>query len=224
MSSRRAKDALFEAIASMGKAFASPRRLELIDLLAQAPRSVEELASATEQSAANTSQHLQALHSAGVVERQRDGIRMRYALAGDDVLELWSALQTISGERIAAVERAARAYLGEPVEAIARTELKARMRKGHLVLIDVRPEEEFEAGHIAGALSIPLEELSDRLAELPEGSEIVAYCRGPLCVYAHDAVRQLRSAGRSARRLDGGWPEWKLAQEEAETTTTRRAA
>jgi rhodanese-related sulfurtransferase/DNA-binding HxlR family transcriptional regulator len=222
MSSRQAKEALFEAIASMGKAFASPRRLELIDLLAQGPRTVEELARATEQSTANTSQHLQALHGAGVVDRQREGTRVRYALAGDDVIELWSVLQAISARRIAEVERAAREYLGEPVEAVTRDELVARLRKGDLVLVDVRPEEEFEAGHIDGAVSIPIGELAERLAELPEDAELVAYCRGRFCAYAHEAVRQLRAAGCPARRLEGGWPEWKLAQ--GETTTTRRAA
>jgi rhodanese-related sulfurtransferase/DNA-binding HxlR family transcriptional regulator len=222
MSSREAKEALFEAIAFMGKAFASPRRLELIDLLAQGPRTVEELARATEQSTANTSQHLQSLHGAGVVERNREGTRVRYALAGDDVIELWSALQAISARRIADVERAAREYLGEAVEAITRDELVTRLRRGDLVLVDVRPEEEFEAGHIDGAVSIPITELTERLAELPEDAEVVAYCRGPLCAYAHQAVRQLRDAGHSARRLEGGWPEWKLAQ--GETTTSRRAA
>jgi rhodanese-related sulfurtransferase len=222
MTARQAKDALFEAIASMGKAFASPRRLELIDLLAQGPRTVEELARATEQSTANTSQHLQALHGAGVVDRQREGNRVRYALAGDDVIELWSALQAISAGRIAEVERAAREYLGEPVEAVTRDELVARLRKGDLVLVDVRPEEEFDAGHIDGAVSIPIDELAERLAELPEDAELVAYCRGPFCAYAHEAVRRLRAAGRPARRLEGGWPEWKLAR--GETTAARRAA
>jgi rhodanese-related sulfurtransferase len=222
VSSRHAKDALFEAIASMGKAFASPRRLELIDLLAQGPRTVEELAWATEQSTANTSQHLQALHGAGVVDRSREGTRVRYALAGDDVIELWSALQAISAGRIAEVERAAREYLGEPVEAVTRDELADRLRKGDLVLVDVRPDEEFEAGHIDGAVSIPIDQLADRLAELPQDAEVIAYCRGPLCAYAHQAVRQLQGAGRSARRLEGGWPEWKLAQ--GETTRSRRAA
>ena len=220
--SRQAMDALFEAIARMGKAFASPRRLELIDLLAQGPRTVEELAGATQQSSANTSQHLQSLHSAGVVERRREGTRVRYALAGDDVIELWAALQEVAAAHIGEVERAAREYLGEPVEAIAPEELVARLRAGDVVLVDVRPEEEFDAGHIDGALSIPIEQLSDRLAELPDSADIVAYCRGPFCAYAHDAVRQLRGAGRSASRLEGGWPEWKLAQ--GETTTERRAA
>ena len=206
----------------MGKAFASPRRLELIDLLAQGPRTVEQLARATEQSTANTSQHLQALHGARVVDRSREGTRVRYALAGDDVIELWSALQAISAGRIAEVERAAREYLGEPVEAVTRDELVARLRKGDLVLVDVRPDEEFEAGHIDGAVSIPIDQLADRLAELPQDAEVIAYCRGPLCAYAHQAVRQLQGAGRFARRLEGGWPEWKLAQ--GETTRSRRAA
>jgi rhodanese-related sulfurtransferase/DNA-binding HxlR family transcriptional regulator len=214
VSSRQAKNALFEAIALMGKALASPRRLELIDLLAQGPRTVEELARASEQSPANTSQHLQSLHGAGVVERHRDGTRVRYALAGDDVIELWSALQAISARRIAGVERAARESLGEPVEAVTRGELVERLRAGELVLVDVRPEGEFEAGHITGAVSIPIGELADRLADLPEDAEVVAYCRGPFCAYAHDAVRQLHAAGRSARRLEGGWPEWKLAEGE----------
>ena len=224
MSSREAKTALFEAIASMGKAFASPRRLELIDLLAQAPRTVEELARATEQSAANTSQHLQSLHAAGVVDRQRDGTRMYYALAGDDVIQLWAALQAISACRIAEVERAAREYLGAPVEAIARDELVARLHRGELVLVDVRPEEEYEAGHIDGAVSIPIDQFAERLVDLPDDAEVIAYCRGPLCVYAHEAVRRLRDSGRSARRLEGGWPEWKLAQQEAKAARPRRAA
>jgi DNA-binding transcriptional ArsR family regulator len=210
--SRQAKEAVFEAIAAMTKALASPRRLELIDLLAQRPRTVEELARATEQSSANTSQHLQALHGAGIVERERDGLRVRYSLAGDDILEAWSMLQTVSAERIAEVERAARGYLGEPVEGIDRADLEALRQTGDIIIVDVRPEDEYRAGHVQGALSIPIDQLGERLAELPEGSEVVAYCRGPFCAYAHEAVRQLRDAGRAARRLEGGWPEWKLAQ------------
>ena len=202
----------------MGKALASPRRLELIDLLAQGPRTVEELARSSEQSSANTSQHLQALHAAGVVERRREGLRVRHALAGDDLVELWSTLQAVSARRIAEVERAARAYLGESVEATSREDLETRLERGDLVVVDVRPEEEFDAGHIAGALTIPIDELADRLAELPEDSEIVAYCRGPFCAYAHEAVRKLRATGRSARRLEGGWPGWKLAGEPASGT------
>src|SRR5215217_7823491 len=210
MSSRRDKDALFEAIALMGKAFASPRRLELLDLLAQAPRTVDELARASEQSTANTSQHLQALHAAGMVTRTREGTSVRYALAGDEALALWLSLRDASAARLAEVERAAHDYLGDGVEQIGRDELIARLRNGDVVLIDVRPRQEFEAGHIQGARSIPIEELQDRLAELPADREIVAYCRGPFCAYAHDAVRRLNAAGRPARRLQDGWPEWRL--------------
>jgi rhodanese-related sulfurtransferase/DNA-binding HxlR family transcriptional regulator len=217
MASRRSKDALFEAIAGMGKAFASPRRLELIDLLAQGPRSVEELARASRQSTANASQHLQALHASGVVSRQRDGTRVNYSLAGPDVLRLWLELRDASATRLAEVERAAREYLGPEVEAISREELLKRLRRHDVVLVDVRPAEEFDAGHIDGALSIPLDDLDERLAELPAGSEIVAYCRGAFCAYAHEAVRRLRTEGRSARRLEGGWAEWQLA-EQAEPT------
>jgi rhodanese-related sulfurtransferase len=221
MSSPHAKQALFEAIAVMGKAFASPRRLELLDLLAQAPRTVDELARASDQSNANTSQHLQALHAAGMVTRTREGNSVRYALAGDEELALWLALRDASVARLAEVERAARDYLGEDVDAIGRDELIARLRRGDVVLVDVRPTEEFEAGHIEGARSIPLDELEDRLAELPADHEVVAYCRGPFCAYAHEAVRRLQAAGLPARRLDAGWPEWRLNDK---STRKRKAA
>jgi rhodanese-related sulfurtransferase len=210
MEARRQKDALFEAIALMGKAFASPRRLELLDLLAQAPRTVDELARASEQSMANTSQHLQALHAAGMVTRAREGTSVRYSLAGDEALSLWLALRDASVAQLAEVERAARDYLGEDVEAIGRDELIARLGRGEIVLVDVRPPEEYAAGHIEGARSIPLDELEHRLADLPADREIVAYCRGPFCAYAHEAVRRLQAAGRPARRLEDGWPEWRL--------------
>jgi rhodanese-related sulfurtransferase len=205
------KQPLFEAIAVIGKAFASPVRLELLDLLAQAPRSVEELAGASGQSTANTSQHLQALRAAGMVTRAREGNRARYALAGDDALRLWLALRDASAVHLAEVERAARDYLGEDVDTIGREDLLERLELGDVVLVDVRPEAEFAAGHIDGARSIPLAELERRLAELPADAEIVAYCRGPFCAYAHEAVRQLRAEGRRARRLSNGWPEWRLA-------------
>jgi rhodanese-related sulfurtransferase/predicted transcriptional regulator len=223
---RQAKDALFEAIALMGKAFASPVRLELLDLLAQAPRSVEELARASGQSGANTSQHLQALHAAGMVTRTREGTSVRYELGGDEALRLWLALRDVSAARLAEVERAAGDYLGDEVEHIDRSELLERLAAGDVVLVDVRPNEEYAAGHIEGARSIPLEELEQRLAELPEDAEIVAYCRGPFCAYAHEAVRRLRRAGRTARRLEEGWPEWRLAlgePEHANTTVGRTA-
>lgn len=224
MGSRHDKDALFEAVALMGKAFSSPRRLELLDLLAQTPRTVDELARASGQSTANTSQHLQALHAAGMVMRTREGTSMRYALAGDEVLALWLALRDVSVARLAEVERAARQYLGDEVDAIGRDELVARLRSGDVVLVDVRPREEFEAGHIEGARSIPFDELEHRLADLPADREVVAYCRGPLCAYAHDAVRQLRTAGLLARRLEDGWPEWRLTQSKSKTGTRRKAA
>ncbi len=209
---RSRKDALFEAIAVMGKALASARRLELLELLAQAPRTVDELAQASDQSNANTSQHLQVLHSAGLVSREREGTRVRYTLAGDEALGVWLSLRDASAAQLGEVERAARAYLGDEVESIDRDELRRRLRRGDVVLVDVRSPEEFEAGHIEGAQSIPLDELEDRLAELPDDQEVVAYCRGPFCAYAHEAVRRLRDAGHEALRLDDGWPEWQLAE------------
>jgi rhodanese-related sulfurtransferase len=211
MASARQKDVLFEAIAVMGKAFASATRLELLDLLAQAPRTVDELARASGQSSANTSQHLQALYAAGMVTRTREGTSVRYSLAGEEALALWLALRNASVAQLGEVERAARDYLGADVEAIDRDELVARLGRGDVVLVDVRPREEFEAGHIDGARSIPVDELEQRMAELPADREVIAYCRGPFCAYAHDAVRRLHSAGRDAKRLDVGWPEWRLA-------------
>ena len=211
MASSEAKQALFGAIAVMGKAFSSPRRLELLDLLAQAPRGVEELAEQSGQSVANASQHLQALHAAGMVTRTREGTRVVYALAAEEALRLWLALRDASAAQLAEVERAAHDYLGEDVETIGREDLLERLASGDVVLIDVRPQEEFAAGHIEGARSIPLAELERRLAELPADREVVAYCRGPFCAYAHEAVRRLNDAGRTASRLEVGWPEWQLA-------------
>lgn len=206
------KRALFEAIAMMGKAFSSPVRLELLDLLAQGPRTVDELARASGQTLANTSQHLQSLYAAGMVTRRRQKTSVRYAIAGDEALRLWLALRDTSALRLAEVQRAAHEYLGEEVETIGRRELLERLRRGDAVLVDVRPAEEFAAGHIDGARSIPLAELERRLAELPADREVIAYCRGPYCAYAHEAVRALRSHGRRARRLEHGWPEWRLAR------------
>lgn len=208
---RAGKAALFDAIALMGKGFASPIRLELLDLLAQAPRTVRELARASGQSVANTSQHLQALQAAGLVSRRREGTSVRYALAGEDVLALWLALRAVSAARVAEVERAVREYLGEDVEAVGRDELIARLKAGDVVLLDVRPGEEFAAGHIENARSIPIDELERRLDELPADREVIAYCRGPFCAYAHEAVRTLQRSGRKARRLNEGWPEWMLS-------------
>ena len=216
MESERTKGAVFEAIAVMGKALASPRRLELLELLAQAPRTVDDLARLSGQSIANTSQHLQALHGAGLVDREREGNRVRYELAGERALSVWLTLRDASTAQLAEVERAARRYLGEEVEGIGRDELRARLRRGDVVLVDVRPAEEFAAGHIESARSIPIDEFERRLAELPAAREVIAYCRGPFCAYAHEAVRQLRAAGRQARRLEEGWPEWQLAETKSE--------
>jgi len=212
MAPHQSKAALFEAISVMGKAFASPRRLELLDLLAQAPRSVEELADASGQSVANTSQHLQALHAAGMVSRSREGTRIRYAIADDQALGLWLALRDASAARLSDVERAAQDYVGEEVELIDGPELRARLDRGDVVVIDVRPTEEYESGHITGAKSIPIHELEQRLDEVPRDRDIVAYCRGPFCAYAHEAVRRLGKAGINASRLAEGWPEWRLRE------------
>jgi rhodanese-related sulfurtransferase/predicted transcriptional regulator len=212
MGGERTKNAVFEAIAVMGKALASPRRLELLELLSQAPRTVDELARDSGQTMANSSQHLQSLHAAGLVDRRREGTRVRYELAGDAALEVWLTLRDAAAGQLAEVERAARDYLGDEVDRIGRDELRKRLRRGDVVLIDVRPRAEFDAGHIEGARSLPIEELERRLDELPSGVEVVAYCRGPFCAYAHQAVRALRNGGRKARRLDEGWPEWRLAE------------
>jgi rhodanese-related sulfurtransferase/DNA-binding MarR family transcriptional regulator len=224
MDSADAKTALFEAIAVMGKAFSSPVRLELLDLLAQAPRTVEQLARASGQSTANVSQHLQALHAAGMVSRARAGTSVRYAVAGDEALALWLMLRDTSLARLAEVERAARDYLGAEVETIGRADLLGRLARGDVVLVDVRPEDEYAAGHIDGARSLPLSELERRFAELPPNRDVVVYCRGPFCAFAHEAVRTLKRHARAARRLEDGWPEWQLNQAVPGSANTRTKA
>jgi rhodanese-related sulfurtransferase len=205
------KQAVFEAVAVMGKALASPARLEFLDLLAQAPRTVNELAELSDQGVANASQHLQVLHGAGLVERERDGNHVRYAISGEPALRVSLALADAASVQLAEVERAARNYVGDDTEEVGRDELIERLRRGDIVLIDVRPADEFESGHIPGARSIPIDELKRRIDELPADSEVVAYCRGPFCAYASAAVRQLKSRGHRARRLKEGWPEWSVA-------------
>ena len=211
MSEAAAKHELFDQFARVGRALAGAPRLLMLDLLAQGERSVEHLAGAAGLSVANASQHLQVLRGAGLVATRREGTRVFYRLSSDEVLRLWVSMRKVAAERVGGVERAARDYLGDEVEAIGREELLARLDRGDVVVVDVRPRIEFDAGHIRGARSIPLEELERRLAELPPYAEVVAYCRGPYCVYAHEAVRALRAAGRRARRLEDGWPEWRLA-------------
>jgi rhodanese-related sulfurtransferase/DNA-binding MarR family transcriptional regulator len=214
MGDRAAKTALFDEFARAAKGLASGRRIELVDVLANGERTVEALAGAVGLSVANTSRHLQVLRQAGLVATRREGTWVRYRLAGPEVLELWRALRSLAGSRLAEVERLAAAYLGarDELEPVTRQELARRLRDGDgLVVLDVRPAVEYQAGHLPGAVSIPVEELRRRLAELPGDREIVAYCRGPYCAFAHEAVALLRGEGLSARRLEDGLPEWQAA-------------
>jgi rhodanese-related sulfurtransferase len=213
MGERAAKDALFDGFALVGKALGSGRRAELVDVLAQGERSVEELAGEIGQSVANTSQHLQQLLRAGLVRTRRDGTRVFYALASDRVRELWLLLREVAADHVAELNRLAEAYLGDraALQSISQSELRDRLRSGDVVVLDVRPAPEYAAGHIAGARSLPLADLARRLKDLPKDSEVVAYCRGPYCVYADDAVRLLSRRGYQARRLEDGYPEWSQA-------------
>ena len=211
--SREVKDPLYEQFARVGKVLGSARRIELLDLLAQGERSVDELAELTGMEVANTSAHLQVLRGARLVETRKAGTRVFYRLAGDEVTGLLVALQRVAQVRLAEVGEVVRAHLADPdeLEPIGRDELLERATRGEIVVLDVRPAEEYQAGHIPGAVSIPVEELEARLGELPDGVEVVAYCRGPYCVFARDVVRLLRGRGRAARRLLEGLPEWRLA-------------
>ncbi len=206
------KAALFEAIAVTGKALSNGKRLELLDLLAQGERSVDALARAAGLGLTTASAHLQTLKRAGLVATRRQGTRVHYRLAGADVASLYVLLQQVARTHQAAAEQARTAYLGpDDTDHLTRDELLDRVRAGTATVIDVRPAEEYAAGHIPGAASVPLEELEARLAELPDNTEIVAYCRGANCVLAHDAVRLLTARGRTARRLGDGMLEWRLA-------------
>jgi rhodanese-related sulfurtransferase len=214
-----AKSALFDAFASVAQALGSGRRAEIVDVLAQGERSVEEIATEIDQSLANTSHHLQVLLRAGLVRSRREGTRIYYRLASDRVGDLWAAVREVAERHVADVHVLAGHYLGERdgVEQIAADQLQARLAKGSVIVLDVRPEPEYRAGHIAGALSAPLDSLESVAAKLPRRREIVAYCRGPYCVYADDAVRLLRERGLKARRLDVGMPEWRRAGHPIET-------
>jgi rhodanese-related sulfurtransferase len=216
-----AKAALFDALASVARALGSGRRAEIVDLLAQGERSVEEIASEISQSVANTSQHLQVLARSGLVRSRREGTRIFYRLASDRVGELWAAVRDVAVRHVAEVGVLADDYLGErdEVEQLSAEELARRLERDQVVLLDVRPEPEYRAGHIAGARSAPLAELAYLLPELPRRREIVAYCRGPYCVYADDAVRLLRARGLKARRLEVGFPEWRRAGLPVETAS-----
>jgi rhodanese-related sulfurtransferase len=211
MASSPAKAALFDALASVAQALGNGRRAEIVDLLAQGERSVEEIATDISQSVANTSHHLQVLARAGLVRSRREGTHIYYRLASDRVGELWEAVRDVAVRHVAEVSLLADEYLGEEVEHLSSEELEQRLARGEVVLLDVRPQTEFDAGHIAGARSAPLPDLDELAEKLPKRHEIVAYCRGPYCVYAHEAVRLLRERGLKARRLDVGYPEWRRA-------------
>jgi rhodanese-related sulfurtransferase/DNA-binding transcriptional ArsR family regulator len=210
---RTVKAALNEQFARIGKSLAAPRRLELLDLLAQGERSVDELATESQMSVALASAHLQSLRRAGLVQTRREHQRIFYRLAGDDVYRLLALLRAVARSRFAEVQVIAEAHLGstDRLEAVSREDLLARVRGGSVTVIDVRPRDEYLAGHIPEALSIPVDELEARLAELPRTTEVVAYCRGPFCLYAPSAVDALRRRGFQARRLEDGFPEWRLA-------------
>jgi rhodanese-related sulfurtransferase/DNA-binding HxlR family transcriptional regulator len=208
-----AKVALFDALASVAQALGSGRRAEIVDVLAQGERSVEEIAAEISQSTANSSQHLQVLARSGLVRSRREGTRVFYRLASDRVADLWAAVRDVAVRHVAEVSVLADEYLGarDGVEQLSAAELEERLRRGDVVVLDVRPEPEFRAGHIAGARSAPLSELESLTAGLPRRSEVVAYCRGPYCVYADEAVRELNRHGYRARRLEDGFPEWRRA-------------
>jgi rhodanese-related sulfurtransferase/biotin operon repressor len=212
MGDRVAKDALFAEFAAVGKTLGNHKRLELLDLLAQAPRSVDELAAAAEVGVSTCSAHLQTLRAAGLVETRREGRRIYYSLASDDVAGLWDHLRRVAQRHRPHTELARRSYLGpEDTSAVDTTELMRRLEAGDTVVLDVRPEPEYAGGHLPGALHIPLEQLSERLVELPRDKEVVAYCRGRYCVLAHEAVRLLTANGLTARRAADGVLEWRIS-------------
>jgi rhodanese-related sulfurtransferase len=222
MAERGAKEALFDEFARVAKALSSGKRAEIIDLLANGERSVESIASEIDSSVANASQHLQVLRRAGLVSSRRQGTSIFYRLASPDVVALWRGLQDVAKDRVAEVERLARAYTGElnGIDLVTKEQLAKRLRrKDDLLVLDVRPAEEYAAGHVPGAVSIPVAELKRRLKELPKNKEIVAYCRGAYCAFAPEAARYLDKKGFRTRLLDGGLPDWEAAGLPVETLT-----
>jgi rhodanese-related sulfurtransferase len=226
MTGRAIKSRLFEQFSRIGKATASPRRLELLEILAQGERSVEALARETALSVANTSHHLQVLREARLVEARKDGLHVFYRLAGPDVYELAQVIRGLAERRLAEVERIVRTYFTarDRLEPVRREDLLERVRAGMVLVLDVRPPEEYRAGHIAGAISVPVNDLERRMSELPGGKEVVAYCRGPYCVLAFRAVEILRTHGFQARRLMDGFPEWRAAGLPVDTAPKEDAA
>lgn len=224
MPDRDAKVELFDEFARAARALASGRRAEIVDVLANGERTVEELSKQVALSVANTSQHLQVLKEAGLVASTREGTRIRYRLASPGVYRFWVALRSIAAERLPGIQRLVEAYIGsrEGLQPLSRDELLQRLRAGEpLLVVDVRPVEEYEAGHLPGAVSVPLDELEERLRELPREREIVAYCRGPYCAFAPEAVRLLRRNGYRARNLADGLPEWAAAGNDVQSTPIR---
>lgn len=222
MSSQNPKRAIFEHVAAVARALGSARRLEILELLAQAARSVEELAALSSLTIANTSQHLQQLRRFGLVEARRDGKHVIYKLADPEVIVLLGALSKVTQRNVGAVEKVLNSYFRERdgAEPVSRQELLRRMRDGVVTVIDTRPRAEFVAGHLPGAINLPLSELSNRLRELPHDREIVAYCRGQYCVLSYEAVAELRQRGFKAFRLEDGYPEWKAAGLPVEDSVT----
>lgn len=225
LGSHEAKKELFDGFASVAKVMSSGRRAEIVDILAQGERPVDEISREIRQTFANTSQHLQLLLRAGLVKSRRDGTRIYYSLSGPAVIRLWAAVRDVAIEHLAELDELATSYLGDrsSLATMTRDELRERMDDGDLMLIDVRPEAEFQAGHIAGASSVTIKELEARLDQLPNDRLIVAYCRGPYCVYADNAVRILTSHGLKAARLEEGFPEWKEAGLPVEASDTKAA-
>lgn len=212
-SHRLFKDSLFRELARISKALSNPHRLELVDLLAQSERSVDDLARLTEMSVANTSQHLQALRTALLVNVRREGSFAYYRLSGDGTLRVWQAIRDLGRTQFAEIDRLLETFVAERREfqGVSGKELLERIHKNDIVVLDVRPAVEYNAGHIAGARSIPVDELEKRLSQIPKRREVVAYCRGPFCVYADEAVAKLRRRGFRARRLEIGFPDWRAA-------------
>lgn len=208
---RPVKDQLYAHFARIAKALSSPNRLEILDLLSQSERAVESLAAEARLTVGNASAHLKVLHSARLVDRRRDGQRILYRLAGPEVFRMFRELERLAQDRLAEVEQLVRLYYGAPetFEQVSPPELLRRMRDGEVVLIDVRPREEYVAGHVPGAVNIPPDELEAHLAALPADRDIVAYCRGPYCLFSVEAVAALRARGYRARRLAGGLPDWR---------------
>ncbi|MEJ2143360.1 MAG: metalloregulator ArsR/SmtB family transcription factor [Gammaproteobacteria bacterium] len=213
MSSGNFKHDLFSQFAQVGKALSNGNRLEILEFLAQGERSVEELAKVAGLTVANTSQHLQHLRQAGLVSSRKQGLKVYYRISGEDVIGLLDSLRLVTERHVAEVERLVNTYLTvkDSLEPIPRDELLERVQHDLVTVLDVRPSEEYAAGHVPGAINIPLSELEERLNELEVNQEVVAYCRGPHCVLAFDAVAQLRAKGLKARRLEDGYPEWVLA-------------